>query len=356
MAVRPDVPGRRTYRPPPAAAVCSRRRRRRRADVDAVPPAEVTPADAPTGEFAAGTSSAGLEPAAAGIPRWLLLLVGAAAATIAVAGLRAIAWLVGPVFLALVVVIALTPVQGWLRRKGAPGGWPPPSCWSWSGRCCSSFVGLLVLAVAQTGRPAARTTPGQAEVLINGSSGSSTTPASSPASCPTWSSKIDYSQLVGVATGLLSRLTDAAEHAPAAAHGAGVRGDRVGRVRPPDRRWSRRSGRTCRSRLSLFAQGTRSYLVVSTVFGAIVAVGDCGRAVSTHRCPGRGHLGPARLRHQLRAQHRVRPRCRPARPARPARRRLGRADRGRRHLLGAELRRPDPHPAAVRRATPSACR
>src|SRR6476661_4352919 len=58
------------------------------------------------------------DPANPGLPRWLVLLLGAAAATIAVAGLREIAWLVGPVFLALVVVIALAPVQGWLRRKG----------------------------------------------------------------------------------------------------------------------------------------------------------------------------------------------------------------------------------------------
>src|SRR4051794_40697691 len=55
-----------------------------------------------------------------GMPRWLLLLIGAACATIAIAGLRSVAWLVAPVFLALVVVIALTPVQRNLRRLGAP--------------------------------------------------------------------------------------------------------------------------------------------------------------------------------------------------------------------------------------------
>ena len=33
---------------------------------------------------------------------------------------RAVAWLVAPVFLALVVVVALAPVQGWLRRIGVP--------------------------------------------------------------------------------------------------------------------------------------------------------------------------------------------------------------------------------------------
>ena len=55
-----------------------------------------------------------------GLPRWLLLLIGGATATIAIAGLREVAWLVAPVFLALVVVVALTPVERWLRGKGAP--------------------------------------------------------------------------------------------------------------------------------------------------------------------------------------------------------------------------------------------
>lgn len=36
------------------------------------------------------------------------------------AGLQAIAWLAGPVFLALVVVITLDPVRTWLRDKGLP--------------------------------------------------------------------------------------------------------------------------------------------------------------------------------------------------------------------------------------------
>ena len=31
------------------------------------------------------------------------------------------AWLIGPAFLALIIVIAVTPVQRWLRTKGWPG-------------------------------------------------------------------------------------------------------------------------------------------------------------------------------------------------------------------------------------------
>ncbi|TWP50675.1 AI-2E family transporter [Lentzea tibetensis] len=52
--------------------------------------------------------------------RLLTILVGAAAAVITVAGLKAIAFLVAPVFLALVIVVTTSPVQGWLRRKGWP--------------------------------------------------------------------------------------------------------------------------------------------------------------------------------------------------------------------------------------------
>ena len=72
--------------------------------------------------------------------------------------------------------------------------------------------------------------------------------------------------------------------------------------------------------LGLFIQGTRSYLLVSTVFGAIVAFGDW-IALSIIGIPAAAHVGAAGVRHQLRAQHRVRPRrgaAGAARPARPA--------------------------------------
>jgi len=54
-------------------------------------------------------------------PRGLVVLLGAAAAIIVAAGIRSVAWLVGPVFLALVIVISVAPVQRWFRRRGWPG-------------------------------------------------------------------------------------------------------------------------------------------------------------------------------------------------------------------------------------------
>ena len=55
------------------------------------------------------------------LPRALVILIGAAAAVVVVAGIQATAWLIGPAFMALIVVIAVAPVQGWLSRHGWPG-------------------------------------------------------------------------------------------------------------------------------------------------------------------------------------------------------------------------------------------
>jgi hypothetical protein len=55
------------------------------------------------------------------LPRGLVILLGAAATVVVFAGIQATAWLIGPAFMALIVVIAVAPVQGCLRRHGWPG-------------------------------------------------------------------------------------------------------------------------------------------------------------------------------------------------------------------------------------------
>ena len=50
-----------------------------------------------------------------------MILIGAAATVVVVAGVQAVAWLIGPAFLALIIVIAVAPVQSWLRGRGWPG-------------------------------------------------------------------------------------------------------------------------------------------------------------------------------------------------------------------------------------------
>jgi AI-2 transport protein TqsA len=54
------------------------------------------------------------------MPRGLVILLGLAAAVITVAGIRATAWLISPALLALIIVIVVSPVHNWLRRHGFP--------------------------------------------------------------------------------------------------------------------------------------------------------------------------------------------------------------------------------------------
>jgi predicted PurR-regulated permease PerM len=263
MAVRPDVPGAEQNRP------------------RALPrpgPDPAAAADARDVELTAGgalmSGATAVEPQAppSGMPRWLLVLAGLAAATIAVAGLRAVAWLVAPVFLALVVVVALAPVQGWLRRIGVPR-WVATTVllllvWA----VLLAFVALIVVSVAQF----AALLPdyaGRAEFLIGQVVADLNDAGLVSGQLSDVVRQIDYGQLVAVATDLLARLTSAAStlvlllsalvFMAIESSGFGRRMALVGADRPH-----------LPVAMTLFAQGTRSYLLVSTVFGAIVALGD----------------------------------------------------------------------------------
>jgi AI-2 transport protein TqsA len=213
-----------------------------------------------------------LGPPTGGRPRWMVLLIGAATATIAIAGVRSIAWLVGPVLLALVVVIALTPVQRFLQRHG----WP-----RWASTSvllllvCTvllAFVALLVVSIAQF----AALLPnyaGEAEALIASVVADLNDRGIVSGQLSDLVAQFDYSQLVGVATGVLARATDTAStlvlllaalvFLSIESGGFGRRLALVAAERPH-----------LPIALGLFARGTRSYLWVSTVFGGIVAVGD----------------------------------------------------------------------------------
>ncbi|HLM06735.1 MAG TPA: AI-2E family transporter [Blastococcus sp.] len=256
MAVRPDVPGagqtgpRPLPRPEPAGAADR-------------PEAEVQPT---------GSTSVGPQPGPGGVPRWLLLLVGMAAATVAVAGVRAVAWLVAPVLLALVVVVAMAPIQSWLRRIGVPR-WMATSVllllvWT----TLLAFVALLILSVAQF----AALLPdysGRAEILIGDVVADLNDAGLVSGQLSDLVNQIDYGQFVGLATGLLGQLTSAAStlvlllsalvFMAIESSGFARRMALVGAERPH-----------LPVAMTLFAQGTRSYLLVSTVFGAIVAVCD----------------------------------------------------------------------------------
>ena len=280
MAVRPDVPGtghagsRARLRPESAVPVAP-------APVDEVPAEDAGtaveeiapgPGEAVADENISGSTSVAPPAAPSGIPRWLLLVVGLAAATIAVAGLRAIAWLAAPVFLALVVVVALAPVQSWLRRVGVPRWLATTALLLLVWSVLLGFVALLVASVAQM----AALLPDYAvpaERLINSVVADLNDAGLVSGQLSDLVGQIEYGQVVGMATGLLASLTDAFStlvlllvalvFITVESSGFSRRMALVGAERPH-----------LPVAMTLFSHGTRSYLLVSTVFGAIVAVGD----------------------------------------------------------------------------------
>ncbi|HSJ19975.1 MAG TPA: AI-2E family transporter [Nocardioidaceae bacterium] len=90
-------------------------------------------------------SSAGAgAPTGQGLPRMVVVLVGLAAALLVVAGLRGLAGIIGPVFLAFVLTIATQPVRLAAERRGIPG---------WAGAVVALlliYAGLIGLTVALT--------------------------------------------------------------------------------------------------------------------------------------------------------------------------------------------------------------
>ena len=77
-------------------------------------------AEHPTG--ADGVPVATTESTQGPLPRVLTILLGLAAAVVAIMGARELAWLIGPVFLALVIVLLVHPLHTWLRHKKVPEG------------------------------------------------------------------------------------------------------------------------------------------------------------------------------------------------------------------------------------------
>ncbi|PXY19738.1 AI-2E family transporter [Prauserella muralis] len=72
------------------------------------------------------------------MPRGLVVLAGMAALTVVVAGVRSLGSILGPVFVALILTLAVSPLSSWLRRRGAP---------IWLATITGVLAAYLVLAV-----------------------------------------------------------------------------------------------------------------------------------------------------------------------------------------------------------------
>jgi predicted PurR-regulated permease PerM len=213
----------------------------------------------------------GAGPRRVALPRALAILLGAAAAVVVVAGVQATAWLIGPAFMALIVVIAVAPVQGWLRRHGWPG-WATPLV-----VVLLVYAILLALALGIIISVARLATElpqyaSAAQGLVASATERLAALGVGPEQLRQAAGALDLGKLAGVLgalssiAGLASNFTFllalllflAVESGGAVDRMASIAADRPRVVEA----------------LSQFATGTRQYLLVTTVFGLIVAVLD----------------------------------------------------------------------------------
>lgn len=206
------------------------------------------------------------------VPRALAILLGTAAAVITIAGIKAVAWLVTPILLALVIVIVVTPAHKWLRRRRFP---------SWAATLVLvllvygvlvSFAVVSFVSIAQL----ASTLPRYADrasgivtdvTTVLGKFGVAPTEVRDAVASLDLGRVLPYlgsvvRDLTGLTTSLVFLLALLLFLSIEAA-GVDIRLSEIGTDRPQ-----------VTEALLGFASRTRSYIVVTTVFGFVIAVLD----------------------------------------------------------------------------------
>jgi AI-2 transport protein TqsA len=219
-----------------------------------------------------GDSSGSDSRATVNLPRGLTVILGAAGIVLIFIGVRAMAWLIGPVFLALIIVIAVAPVQDWLRSKR----WP-----AWAANlvvllAVYAIVLSLALAIIVSIARLATELPkyaGQSGDLLNSALAHLAKWGVGPDQIKQMTSSLDIGKLAGLIGGLLGSVAGLATNfvflialllfLGVESSGWAARYAEIGVGRP-----------MVVQALANFAHGTRQYLVVTTVFGFIVAVLD----------------------------------------------------------------------------------
>ena len=214
----------------------------------------------------------GAGPRRGALPRALVILIGAAAAVVVVAGIQATAWLIGPAFMALIVVIAVAPVQGWLTRHGWPG---------WATTLAvvllvyAILLGLalgIIFSLARLGTELPQYAS-KADGLVDSATTKLAALGVGPEQIKQAAGSLNLGKLAGVIGALLSSVAGLASNFVFLlalllflSVETGGAGDRIASIAADRPRIAEALGH--------FAWGTRQYLLVTTVFGAIVAVLD----------------------------------------------------------------------------------
>jgi predicted PurR-regulated permease PerM len=207
-----------------------------------------------------------------GLPRSVILALGGAGAVVTVAGVRSLDWLLGPVFLALMLVVAVAPVQTWLLRRGTPRRLATVGV-------LVVLYAVLIALVSVIAVSAARLTAllpgyaGRASDLLAALQTELARRGFGPTQVTDLVNQIDIDRITGVLTTVLSSLTSIASTLlfllatvlfmglDAADFPERLR--RITAERP-----------AVVAALTSFARGTRRYLLVSSAFGVVCSVLD----------------------------------------------------------------------------------
>jgi len=215
------------------------------------------------------TRSAGVHRA---VPRWLTVVLGLAGTALAVLGMRAASSVLAPILLALVLTVAVHPLLAGLERRGMP---------RWLAVTVAvlvvdgALIALVVSVAVSLGRLATElpTYAAQWDQLLQGLRHGLVALGVGPEQVQTALRSVGPGAVVGAVTGLLGGLLSAttelvfvlatvlfmcadASTLPARVAASGAERTLLGPA------------------LAAFARSTRSYIVVTTVFGFIVAVLD----------------------------------------------------------------------------------
>ncbi|WP_068024975.1 AI-2E family transporter [Nocardia mexicana] len=223
---------------------------------------------APPGKVAPPAATAG----AWAIPRGLIVVLAIAAAVIAIGGIKAFSEVLAPTFLALMLTVAVQPLQRWAQRRGLP---------AWLGMVLALLavwlilillLGALILSAAQLATELPQYSDRVSD-LLSGIRSALSDAGVNTDQIHNMLSGFDMNNVVGMLESALRNLIGvlsnlfflAALLMFMAIDGMSMRRKMavVAEIRPE-----------ISYALTAFAAGTRKYLMVSTVFGFIVAVFD----------------------------------------------------------------------------------
>lgn len=211
-------------------------------------------------------------PSPRGLPRAAVLLIAVAAIVVIVAGMRAAAWLLAPILLAMVIVIAAHPVPEWMKRHGVPSWLATASL------VIAVYAVIVVLFVVIVVSVASLVSllpqyADRADDLVNNIQSALASYGVTGSDSAQATSGLNLESLAGYLGTLLGAATTVASGVvfllalllflSVEAIGVGARHDQIASDRP-----------SIMTAVRGFIHNTRRYLVVTTVFGLAVAILD----------------------------------------------------------------------------------